>query len=168
MGEEQPPKFGLSEKQPQAINTGAHPAIIDLVKADLDDRDRYAIHKFGDRIEPFNGRDALIDAYQEVLDLAVYLRGEIYERSEKARLDALHDAGCRWAYAVACLEPETGRLTGWGIYSEANPTHTLKVRTFLLAEQPAATFDEARAELEKVLRSEYWAWIWNLPNNVGT
>lgn len=28
----------------------------------------------------FNGRDALLDAYQEALDLVVYLRQVIYER----------------------------------------------------------------------------------------
>jgi hypothetical protein len=37
------------------------------------------IMKYGTPLQPFNGRDALWDAYQVVLDLAVYLRQAIYE-----------------------------------------------------------------------------------------
>ena len=33
-----------------------------------------------DLVQPFNGRDALVDAFQEALDLCVYLRQAIYER----------------------------------------------------------------------------------------
>ena len=36
--------------------------------------------KHGTPLQAFNGRDALIDAYQEVLDAAVYLRQAIEER----------------------------------------------------------------------------------------
>lgn len=32
-------------------------------------------------LQPFNGRDALVDAYQEAVDLAVYLRQRIEEES---------------------------------------------------------------------------------------
>jgi len=39
--------------------------------------------RYGTRLQPFNGRDPFIDAYQEVLDLAVYLRQAIYERDTK-------------------------------------------------------------------------------------
>ncbi|MEO6034334.1 MAG: hypothetical protein ABIQ35_03680 [Verrucomicrobiota bacterium] len=31
-------------------------------------------------LQPFNGRDALHDAYEEVLDLAQYFRQALYER----------------------------------------------------------------------------------------
>ena len=37
--------------------------------------------EYGERLKPHNGRDALLDAYQEALDLAMYLRQAIAERS---------------------------------------------------------------------------------------
>ncbi len=36
--------------------------------------------KYGVPLQPHNGRDCLVDAYQEALDLTVYLRQAIYER----------------------------------------------------------------------------------------
>jgi hypothetical protein len=52
--------------------------IWDLVKKDMDERDKLGEKKYGCRLSAFNGRDSLKDAYQEVLDLAVYLRQELY------------------------------------------------------------------------------------------
>lgn len=60
------------------------PAIWDLVMEDIKERDRIGTEKYGTRLQPFNGRDALVDAYQEALDLVVYLRQEIYERDKSA------------------------------------------------------------------------------------
>ena len=57
-----------------------HKAAWDLVIQDMRDRDRFGLEKYSTRLQPFNGRDALIDAYQEALDLVVYLRTAIYER----------------------------------------------------------------------------------------
>lgn len=56
------------------------PGVWDLVIADMKARDDFGRKKYGTPVQPGNGRDALIDAYQEVLDLAVYLRLEIEER----------------------------------------------------------------------------------------
>ena len=64
-----------------------HPAIWDLVKADIAERDQIGEKKYGTRLQGFNGRDVLVDAYQEALDLVVYLRQAIYER------DCIADAG---------------------------------------------------------------------------
>lgn len=65
------------------------PAVWDLVIADMQARDQEGRRKYGVPLQPFNGRDALVDAYQEILDAAVYLRQEIYERDKKARLRQL-------------------------------------------------------------------------------
>lgn len=51
-----------------------------LVIKDMEDRDRLGRARYGIPLRPQNGRDALVDAYQEVLDLSVYLRQEIEER----------------------------------------------------------------------------------------
>ena len=66
----------LSEQvKPHGINV----SVIDLVKQDLIDRSLVGEKKYGEKLKPFNGRNALIDAYQEALDLCMYLRQAIYE-----------------------------------------------------------------------------------------
>lgn len=56
------------------------PSIQSLVRHDLEDREQVDIQRYGTALQPHNGRDALIDAYQEALDLACYLRQAIEER----------------------------------------------------------------------------------------
>lgn len=56
------------------------PAVWDLVMADMRERDQTGRQRYGTPLQPHNGRDALVDAYQEALDLAVYLRQAIAER----------------------------------------------------------------------------------------
>lgn len=73
----------LSKPQPRPKNRKADPAVWDLVIADMRDRDKVGKKRYGVRLKPHNGRRALVDAYQEILDLAVYLRQEIYERDGK-------------------------------------------------------------------------------------
>lgn len=51
-----------------------------LVIADLAARRDFGIAKYGTPLQAHNGRDALMDAYQEALDLAVYLKQAIIER----------------------------------------------------------------------------------------
>lgn len=57
--------------------------VFELVVEDMKARDEFGTKKYGTHLQPFNGRDALIDAYQEALDLVVYLRQMIYERDGK-------------------------------------------------------------------------------------
>lgn len=59
------------------------PAVWDLVMADMAARDAEGRRKYNTPLQPFNGRDGLIDAYQEILDAAVYLRQMLYERDGK-------------------------------------------------------------------------------------
>ena len=47
----------------------------DLVVNDIEDRKQFGINKYGTALQSGNGRDMLQDAYEEVLDLAIYLRG---------------------------------------------------------------------------------------------
>lgn len=54
-----------------------------LVKQDMLKRNAFGIEKYGTPLQGFNGRDALKDAYEEALDLCVYLRTAIYERDGK-------------------------------------------------------------------------------------
>ena len=51
-----------------------------LVVDDMRARREFGIEKYGTPVQANNGRDVLQDAYEEALDLAVYLRQEIEER----------------------------------------------------------------------------------------
>jgi len=63
--------------------TNTLPGVWSLVVDDMQGRDAFGRSKYGTPLQPHNGRDALVDAYQEALDLAVYLRQAIYERDGK-------------------------------------------------------------------------------------
>lgn len=76
------PAGSLNRPQPAPVKT-VHPAVWSLVIADMAERDTIGAGKYGTRLQPFNGRDPMRDAYQEVLDLAVYLRQAIYERDQQ-------------------------------------------------------------------------------------
>ena len=56
------------------------PDVWPLVIKDMEDRNELGRVKYGIPLRTHNGRSALVDAYQEVLDLSVYLRQEIEER----------------------------------------------------------------------------------------
>jgi hypothetical protein len=60
------------------INDG--PCIQDLVTEDITARKALGLARYGTTLQPHNGRDTLRDAYEEALDLAMYLRQAIYER----------------------------------------------------------------------------------------
>lgn len=55
--------------------------VIYLVVQDLYERAQAGEQKYGVMLQPHNGRDALWDAYQEALDLCMYLRQAIIERN---------------------------------------------------------------------------------------
>ena len=69
----------MNTPQP-APKRNEHPPVWELVIEDMQDRDYSGEVKYGTRLQPFNGRDALVDAYQEAMDLTVYLRQAIFER----------------------------------------------------------------------------------------
>lgn len=74
--------MSLNEKQTKPISND-NPCIWDLVKKDMQERDKLGMQKYGTRLQGFNGRDTIKDAYQEALDLVVYLRQAIFERDKK-------------------------------------------------------------------------------------
>lgn len=58
------------------------PEVWELVIADMQARNEFGRKKYGVGLQPHNGRKSLKDAYEEALDLCVYLRTELYERGE--------------------------------------------------------------------------------------
>jgi hypothetical protein len=55
--------------------------IQDLVRTDIARRREVGIERYGQALQPNNGRDALLDAYEESLDLLMYLAQERVERA---------------------------------------------------------------------------------------
>lgn len=68
----------LMRDQPPPVH-GAR-AVWDMVVVDMKQRDRDGERKYGCRLSVGDGRDAMVDAYQEALDLVVYLRKALEER----------------------------------------------------------------------------------------
>lgn len=69
----------LNVDQPLPTRNESTP-IWGLVIADMHERDWIGRERYGTALQAYNGRDALVDAYQEALDLVVYLRQAIEER----------------------------------------------------------------------------------------
>lgn len=67
-----------SGHEPMPVGEGK--IILPLVLKDLEDRADTGKIKYGTYLRANNGRDSLMDAYQEALDLCMYLRQAIYER----------------------------------------------------------------------------------------
>lgn len=66
-------------RTPQPAPNGGGAVIADLVMADIEERVKFGVAKYGVPLMAHNGRNALIDAYQEALDLVFYLRQAIEE-----------------------------------------------------------------------------------------
>jgi len=60
-------------KQPDPVPNG-HPALWDLIISDMKGRDELGLKNYGTRLQPFNGRSAIKDVYEELLDGMVYLK----------------------------------------------------------------------------------------------
>lgn len=72
----------LRRPQPAPRRNDSTP-IAELVLADVQARRELGRRRYGTDLQAHNGRDALRDAYEEVLDLAMYLRQEIEERATR-------------------------------------------------------------------------------------
>lgn len=90
--------------QPDPV-PNSQPAVWGLVLKDMVDRDAVGRERYGTPLQGFNGRDALRDAYEEALDLVVYLRQAIYERDNPpsclgcGHLWSMHkDSKCTWSH----------------------------------------------------------------------
>ena len=56
------------------------PSIQDLVIRDIEKRKALGIRRYGTVLQPFNGRDALLDLYEEILDSLMYCKQLLVER----------------------------------------------------------------------------------------
>lgn len=71
-----------------------------MVIADMPDRMRVGLERYGTYLYPGNGRDALVDLYQELLDAVNYTRQQIEERicGQLAILPQGHRVACAYKH----------------------------------------------------------------------
>jgi hypothetical protein len=116
------------DQPPPRPTTG--PSMHDLVIADMIERKKIGQERYGTTLQAFNGRDALIDAYQEAQDLTVYLRQKIEEDSEfkQAMKAAIREI------ELAFLSAMPNRTDGHHqLINELQPIHTgiLKIKELM-------------------------------------
>lgn len=73
-------KFTDPQPAPTPFPRPSAEPVWDLVVVDMRARKEMGEQKYKTFLHAFNGRDPLIDAYQEALDLAVYLRQALFEK----------------------------------------------------------------------------------------
>lgn len=70
----------MSHILPQSSPNQGKVSVVPLVMEDLYKRQLFGLKKYGTVLKTENGRDALVDAYQEALDLCCYLKQVLLER----------------------------------------------------------------------------------------
>lgn len=89
--------------QPDPTPTDEQP-VWEMVIADMHARDHVGRERYGTPLQVSNGRDSLTDAYEEALDLTVYLR------QERVRRQMLLDENAALRARVAELEATERQL----------------------------------------------------------
>ena len=85
--------MGMDTVAPQPPPKPGKESITDAVIADLSKRREGGIKKYKMQLETHNGRSMLVDAYQELLDAALYVRGAIMEQADAEKaVDDLESA----------------------------------------------------------------------------
>jgi len=70
----------MSASKPEPMPAKGNQAVLPELIQDLQDRAEVGIAKYGTPLETNNGRDALMDCYQEMLDGAMYMKQFMMER----------------------------------------------------------------------------------------
>jgi hypothetical protein len=80
--------------------------VVDRVIADMRDRDEVGRQRYGVRLTSGNGRDHLIDAWQEIADACVYLANELDERGvgPDTLLDESISADSAMRWQIFCVQ----------------------------------------------------------------
>ena len=72
-------KKALAAAKPEPRPTPGRVDVLPEVIKDLQARDKVGTVKYGTTLQSHNGRNCLMDAYQEALDLAMYLKQKLIE-----------------------------------------------------------------------------------------
>lgn len=74
------------------------PTHLTILAADLEARREFGIKRYGSELKTHNGRSALTDLYQELLDACQYAAQDYLEKPETGRMLVLHGA-----IGLACM-----------------------------------------------------------------
>ena len=98
----------VDEEHTQPMPTeNSEPYIQDMVIKDIEERRQMGIRKYGTALQPFNGRDALKDAYEECLDQAIYLKQAMVERD---RTQVSLESSKAKEMAILAVKVQSGEL----------------------------------------------------------
>lgn len=101
----------LSTPEPAPVPND-EPSIHDLVKLDIEDRKQFGLIKYGTVLQAGNKREAIVDAYQELLDMACYLR--VWIEQDRQRDEEIESLQADVAEMRRLLEfAASDRLTGY-------------------------------------------------------
>lgn len=67
----------------EEVRTGNSSFAVEYVIPDMEKRHQKGLESYGVALQPHNGRDALLDAYEEALDMAVYLKQACVENPHR-------------------------------------------------------------------------------------
>jgi len=110
---------GINAYEPDPVQ-GEGDVLAEIIQ-DLTERREVGITKYGTPLQRFNGRNGLVDAYQETLDLVAYIRQSIGEMAKiRARVEILralvvargHEAEAR-TEVVEALDALLRDLPSW-------------------------------------------------------
>lgn len=87
----------------------ARPSIQSLVRADLVEREQVGIGRYGMPLRAFNGRNGLVDLYQELLDACCYVRQVIAEGEEHPEVLRLRAENAALIAQLLAAEAEARR-----------------------------------------------------------
>jgi hypothetical protein len=125
------------------------PQIADLVKADIDARRAKGVETYGVALQPMNGRSALQDLYEELLDGAHYVRQRIEEENEYYVEWGGSDAVERIA-AIAELANHMAR-----IHPPTSADHDLASGALYLLHLLRAQMHQLRLATQALVRAEH-------------
>ena len=81
------PGLKLRPGDQQLPEVNDHQDIQSRVIADIRERREVGISRYGTALQPFNGRDALRDLYEELLDATMYIKQVMVEQEDRADVD---------------------------------------------------------------------------------
>lgn len=126
------------------------------VMVDLIDRRAFGKAKYGTPLQPFNGRDALRDAYEEALDLVCYLKQAITERDGETEVpvsvtvyDPESEPGNVYQTILENNLPDYARAAGYREGREAALKEKANNEDLRLAEE----IDKSRQQIVNMLHS---------------
>jgi hypothetical protein len=134
----------MDPNKPEPTPKGVGREVTPLVIKDLELRSKMGAEKYGETLRAFNGRNALVDAYQEALDLVQYLRQALEEQPQAIGLDNALDAvdleitpHITSTYDGAVVPSDLYTRPGRFIAVQGNPT-AMTAREFIAARAQAS------------------------------